>query len=194
MPAFFSAGGINTSWVYSNPISDSSSMGFSFEIYPDCKIYSSVSIVYPPSWSQQDNENKFYVYYPLETDFPPENTVHPAIGRVENGSFVEISDSDSATPILCTKGDRIYISCGDTDNDFMPKLYTWSNNPNNRIEITNIVDESAANNIYYTWIDGTDAEISGCKVYSFVMPENKVAFICEDGSDRATPEEWKNYL
>lgn len=174
----------------SNTNANNATIKDGFMVYPDAKIYTNAEVIYPPSWTKEDNENKFYVYYPPEKDFPPENTVHPAIGRVENGSFVEISDSDSATPVLCTKGDRIYISCGDANNDFTPKLYTWSNDPNDRIEITNIIDESATNNIYYTWIDSTSAEISGCKVYSFTMPENKVAFVCADGSDRTTPNEW----
>lgn len=162
-------------------------------VWSDAKLYTNLDIIYPPSWTKEDNETKFFVYYPLEEGFP-ENTVHPAIGRVENGSFIEISDSDNATPVLCTKGDRIYISCGDTDNDFMPTLYTWSNDPADKTEIVDIVDESATNNIYYTWIDGADTEISGCKVYSFIMPENKVAFICKDGGDRAIPRQWVGVL
>lgn len=172
---------------------DNATINDEFIVYPDAKIYTNAEVIYPPSWTKENNENKFYVYYPLEKGFP-ENTVHPAIGRVENGSFVAVSDSEYSTPVLYTKGDRVYISCGDADNDFVPKLYTWSNNPENKTEIVNIVDESATNNIYYTWIDGTNAEISGCKVYSFIMPENKVIFVCENGGEKAMPYEWERYL
>lgn len=162
-------------------------------VWSDAKFYTNLDVIYPPSWTKEDNETKFFVYYPLEKSFPG-NTVHPAIGRVENGSFVAVSDSDNATPVLCTKGDRVYVSCGDTDNDFTPVFYTWSNNPADKTGIIDIVDESATNNIYYTWIDGTNAEISGCKVYSFVMPENKVVFVCENGDDKVIPDEWVGVL
>lgn len=154
-----------------------------FLCYPDAKIYTNADVIYPPSWSKNNNENQFFIYYPEPTSFV-DTEVNPVIGTIENDNFVVSSDYSGI--ISWKKGDRVYISSGNSAFNSLDKLsiFTWSNNPSDKIAITDIVDESSENNIYYY------KDEFNCNVFSFIMPDNKVAIVWHDGSDVATPSYW----